>query len=391
MEVTVEDKSSQLAVKDAILARSGIYIYSHDEVVKMGLTPKTNKPLYREYRPAGVMIESKDKFNMVPVPKDHPPVDITPDNFHQYASGITGNVIDFVKLPDGEIGLKGQIAFFTRDAYDHYMAGHKETSAGYSKTVMYADDPEKDGYDWIMTGITAVNHVAVLSQGRGGNNVRVLDNKAVETKINGGSGMAKIGSFLSTVFGIGKTEDANFKFSAVLMASVAKVHSLDQTGMDKEVAGVMSHVTSLGESEAREVLIGAVTDCFKHPVEVIAKKDAVAEKIDELYAKCQAADADVVNRILDAKQEPEKKKEKENTETESKDTAAMIDAAVQKAFTTVAASLDAKIEASVKKALGVDDGADAKAKDGRTVTTDGTDVANTDATWLLRGAFGQRG
>ena len=386
--VEAEDKSAQLAVKDAILARSGIYLYSREDVKEMGLSPKLDKLVYREYRPAGVVIRSKDKFAMVPVPKDHPPVDITPDNFHQYASGITGGPIEAVDLPDGEVGLKGKIAFFTRDAYDHYMSGNKETSAGYGKKVVYSDDPETDGYDWVMTDITAVNHVAVLPQGRGGSNVCVLD-KAVEQKSFGGIEMDKIRSGFLGLFGIGKTKDSNFKFSSVLMESVAKMHSIkDAAGVEKEVTSVMGYVKTLGDSEARSILVGAVADCFKHPVEVIAQKEAISKKIDELYAKCQDEDAAAVKRILDSESSEKKEEKKEEPGKEKKEeknadsTDAAINTAVQKAFESVVNSLDEKITACVKAALGVEE----KKKPGDTRPVDATDGVgiSEDFSWIFK-------
>jgi len=396
------DQSAQLAVKDAILARSGIYLYSQTDVAKMGLTPKFPKQVYREYRPAGVLIEAKDKFALVPVPKDHPSCDITAENFHTFASGVTGGPIEAVPLPDGEVGLKGKIAFFTADAYDYYMSGSKETSAGYSKTLVYSEDPDKDGFDWVMTGITAVNHVAVLPQGRGGSVVRVLD-KTAELNNSGGNEMVKaIGGFLNSL-GIGKPKDEKFKFSEVLMGSVAKAHTLDAAGLEKEVAGVMAHVNILGDSEPKALLVGAVTDCFKHPVEVLAAKDAVAKKLDELYVKCRDADLEVVSRILDsssAKKEddPEendgekgkKKEDKKEDKKEGKDAApfnyeAVLEAAVQKAATVFAESLDAKIDACVKKVLGLDE----KPAFSR-AETDALDGVDVDASFLVRGIWGNR-
>jgi len=413
--VQTNDSSAQLAVKDAVLARSGIYLYSRADVEEMGLKPVQDKMLYREYRPAGVLVQAKDKFNLVPVPKNHPPVDITADNFHQYASGVVGGPIEAVPLPDGEIGLQGKIAFFTRDAYDHYMSGNKETSAGYGKKIVYSEDPDKDGFDWVLTGITSVNHVAVLPEGRGGSNVRVMD-KAAKVNSNGGTEMsvkAKSG-FLQSLFGIGKAKDEKFKFSEVLLGSVAKVHTLDAAGLEKEVGAVMAHVNSLGDSEAKEVLVGAVTDCFKHPVEVLAQKDAISKKLDELYAKCQDADVEVVSRILDSadKKDDDKAgkddeadedgkkdaKSKKDDKTDAKDAAGFdyakaIDAAVEKAAAVFANGLDAKIDASVKKALGLgDDKDDKKGTDDRQVDADSTDssAVDSDASFVMTGIWGNK-
>ena len=404
IETLAKDKSAQLAVKNAILARSGIYIYSRDEVIKMGIKPKLDKPFYREYRPAGVLIDAKDLFDLVPVPKDHPPEDITADNFHVYASGVTGGPVEAVSLPGGEVGLRGRMAFFTKDAYDYYMAGNNETSAGYTKKVSISADPERDGFDWVMTGITAVNHVAVLPQGRGGSNVRVLDKAPyVNTSFNGGTemGTKAIGGFLSSLFGIGKAKDENFKFSKVLMDSVAKMGSLSAEGLDAEIGYVLAHVTCLGDSEAKDMLVGAVADCFKHSKEVLERKDEVAVKMDELYAKCRAEDAEAVSRILGDE-------EKEVVTSESKDSAgmeeaakmaALVEASVQKAVGVSLASytagldlnLEAKINAGIAKALGVDE------KEKKSPVTDSRELESTaadagigeDASYLLKGIFGK--
>jgi hypothetical protein len=401
IEVVVTDGSSQLAVKDAVLAKSGYYVYSHDEVMKMGIKPTVEKPFYREYRPAGVLVDAKDLFQLIPVTKDHPTVNVDADNFHQFASGTTGGPIDIIPMPDGEVGLRGKIAFHTKDAYDHYISGNRETSAGYDKKLVMSDDPDKDGYDWIMTKITAVNHMAVLPKGRGGKDVRVFD-KAPNNNINenGGIKMSVKGKsgFLARL-GIGK----QFKFSKVLMDSVAKVSSLDAAGIDKEVASVMAHVNTLGDGDAKEVLVGAVSDCYKNHAEVLQQKDVVSEKIDELYVKCQDADAEVVTRILDsgkedekddgkkddAGKEKEKEKEVDTNDAAPPDFAVMIDAAVQKSVAAVMDGLHAKIDASIKKAIGVDDKEKkANAADERQVDAAADAGISEDASFLTRGIFG---
>jgi hypothetical protein len=225
MIVNAQDESSKLAEKEAVLARSGIYIYSRDEVLKWGIVPKQTKLFYSEYRPAGVLIKAKDMFNMVPVTREHPPEDITDANFHKYASGTTGGPIEIVALADGEIALKGQIGFFTRDAFDFYMAGNKETSPGFAKLVHEVKNADELGYDFVVSEIRSVNHMAVVPKGRGGTNVRVMDAAAVVDKEIGGIKMAgKVKGGILEFLGIVKARDENFKFSEALLGSVAKVH-----------------------------------------------------------------------------------------------------------------------------------------------------------------------
>ena len=396
-----QDKQGRIEKKDVILARSGIYLYSYDDLAKGGLIPKTKKPLYRMYRPAGVLLAAKDMFDLVPFCREHPPVDVTEDNFHRYASGATGGPIEAVALAGGEIGLKGRLAFFTKDAYDYYEAGNKEVSAGYKYTVREVKDADTVGYDYIMDSIVDVNHACVTRSGRGGAAVRVLDSKITVCNDNGGVKM--LNGFLSFL-GIGKAQDANFKFSSVLLESVAKVHSLDEAGLTREITGVMAHVKELGDSDEKELLVGAVTDCFKHPVEVIAQKDKVGEKIDALYAKCRALDAEAVKKIIgeggqeDDKESDDKNKksgekkpeEKDAKDAKSQDFGAVIDAAVEKAVAAATDSFEGKIDASVRKALGLDTGtkpvveapAAGQAQDGAGSTQ------SEDASYLVSGLFG---
>ena len=397
-----------MAVKSAILARSGIYVYSREETLKAGIKPLFDKPEYREYRPASVLIAAKDKFDLVPVPREHPPSDVNEHNFRMYASGVIGGPIEVVLLEDGEVGLRGNIGFFTREAYDYYNLGCKETSACMTKRVRQVEDPDSAGYDWVVSDIETVNHVCVTRKGRGGEAVRVLDSIACLDKIVGGTEMGKVkGGFLSFL-GIGKPKEDGFKFSAVLMDGVAKVHSLDAAGLEKEVAGVMNHVATLGDSEARDLLAGAVADCFKHPVEVIAQKDAVSEKVDMLYEKCRTADAEAVERIIGSADGASKekgedggaeKKGKDDTskggsETEeaakSKDSVD-VDAIVKAVVEQTVSAMDSKIEDAVKKSLGLSSDDKSKPKV-PPVSTGGMDdsVTQEDAQYLVRGIFGVR-
>jgi hypothetical protein len=400
--VVVNDSSSKLAVKDAILVRSGIYNYSKEEVLGWGITPSKDKPFYREYRPAGVLISARDKFNMVPVTKNHPFDDVDEKNFHTFASGVTGGPIDAVALEDGEIALKGQIAFFTRDAFDFYSEGNRETSPGFEKVVHAVDNADEVGYDFVLKEIKSVNHMAIVPKGRGGSKVRVMDKAITIGKtFEGGIGMdktKKVRTGILGILGFVKAKDENFKFSTVLLDSVAKVHTLDKAGLEKEVAGVMDHISNIGDSEAKEILVGMVSDCYKHPVEVIAQREKVAVKIDELYAKCCDADSAIIQKILDSADDKETKdekddkagkddkKDKEDKPVDAKDMAALIDAAVQKAVTTVADSYNSKIEAAVNKALGLEEKKTPEKTQGADVpinTLDSAAVAE-DLSWMFR-------
>lgn len=411
--MVVKDKHPAILVKDAILARSGIYMYSRDELRAMDITPKDDKLLYKVYRPPNVIVEAKDKFSFAVVTKEHAISDTSPDNFREQADGVVGDHIEVVTLEDGTVGLKGRIAFYTKDVADYFESGNKETSAQYSMCLIPSNDPARDGHDFVMTKIISVNSMAITAHGRGGKNVRVLDSMAAIDK-NRGSSRMKSG-FLAFL-GIGKTKDTGFKFSDTLFGGIEKVKALnvaDTAGIDKAVEEVMAHVVSLGASEAKEVLMGAVSDCFKNAEVVLSRKNDVAKKVDELYSKCQDADAEAVKRILDAddkkdgddktkkeadggkeddgdgktkKEADDGKKDGKSKDSLPKDADAVIAAAIDKAFDKLNEGIDAKIDAAMKRALGV---SEKRVGDSRLNHAD-NGLENEDASYLLRGVFGNR-
>jgi hypothetical protein len=265
-----------------------------------------------------------------------------------------------------------------------------------------------------MTGIESVNSVAIVPRGRGGESVRVLDSASVENTFMR-RGRMKSG-FLS-LFGIGKAKDTGFKFSDVLFGGIAKVKALDaadSAGIEKAVGEVMSHVVSLGDSEAKEVLTGAVSDCLRNAEAVLAKRDDVAKKIDELYGKCRDADVEAVKRILDADtkkdggEDKEKDKEKEEEEEEEEKEVGskkrkegsgkdampenldiIIAAAIDKAFGKFDESVEAKIDAAMKKALGAGV-TSVPVTDSRTVAVGDSAIDGEDTSYMVRGLFANR-
>jgi hypothetical protein len=179
------------------------------------------------------------------------------------------------------------------------------------------------------------------------------------------------------------------------------VGTLDPAGLEKEIKSIVAdHIAPLGDSEAKELLVGAVSDSFKHPVEVLAQKDNVAKVIDKLYAQCRDADEKAAKAILDGVADTDDDKEKKpgdkpkdgekpGEEKPAKDTAALIEEAVSKGITAglagVTDSIKTLVDKSVQDALGLE-------HPGKTVTTSGTvDTAvpsDFDPSFLMGGTFG---
>ena len=223
--------------------------------------------------------------------------------------------------------------------------------------------------------------------------------------------MGSIGSLLA-IFRNGKVKDKSFMLSRTIFDSVAKTSTLDDTALQKEVLGVMSLVTPLGDGKDKDLLIGTISDSFKNSAEALANKDELGKAIDNLYAKCLDADAQAAQSALDGKggeKKPdetkpgEKKPDEKGDETTppaAKDTTAVIDEAVQKAIAGVSDSivtglekkLPELIDASVAKALGIEAGTASKTKPGGTAATDSqTDDGGDDfdAGFLVDGMFGK--
>jgi hypothetical protein len=388
-----------IEVKKARIARAGKQFYTASEMqARSGKLRDTGKAVYTEYRPPEVLIKHAQKFNHVPFVNDHTPMDVTPDNWRQYAIGVVGGNAG-MEVVEGVIWLTNDVVFYDRKAYDDYKNGKVELSASYDAKFVFADDPETAGYDTVLVDIPAVNHVALVDRARAGPGARVLDSAAIIDKEMGKIGGTNMKGGFLTLFGIGKTKDENFTFSAALMDSLVKAKTLDATGIEKEIAGIVVHVAALGDSEAKEVLAGAVADCFKNAEAVLARREEVSKKIDELYGKCRDADSEAVRRILGTGsdgEEKEKEKEKDsgkakdgkNNDTRPPDMEAVINAAVEKAFSKVNDGIDAKIDAAMKKALGTTGESAGKTTDPGDGRTD--DGINEDASFLVRGIFGSR-
>jgi hypothetical protein len=111
----------------------------------------------------------------------------------------------------------------------------KELSAQYGMYLAPSENSARDGYDFVMTKITFVNSVAITTRGRGGVDVRVLDNMTAIDKVIGRNKMRS--GFLSFL-GIRKPKDTNFKFSDALFGGIAKARALDAadaSGIEKAV------------------------------------------------------------------------------------------------------------------------------------------------------------
>ena len=385
-----EASSSAIIVKNAILARSGIYMYSYDEMVRRGHIPEVKKDFYREYRPASVLVTAKDKFKYAVLTKEHPS-SITADNVQQVIEGVVGSNIEVVTLDNNEIALKGELAFYTKDAVSYYDTGAKETSAQYISKV---SPVTCDDYDYILEEIQEVQGLALTRQGRGGSSVAVLDSlisadlKSAEKNIQGDKPMKK--SFLSFL-GIGKTPQD--ELSSLVIDSLDGYSGLSDSEKKARMVKVDLILSPISDSPEKKVLVDTVKDCFSYPKEVIEKKEEVAKGLKALYNLCvsgevaslqatfdsikeskdsdddddeddkkkkeeETKDAEEKKKKEDETKDAEEKKKKEDEEKkkseETKDSMVFNQAALDAIVTRVVDSMSEKIDETVKKHLGLE-------------------------------------
>lgn len=388
-ETEADDCGSKpyIAVKKCRMLRSGIQLYTRDEVPQELLSKlpeeKRNKTIFRVYRRPEAVVKHLKDFNYIPLANDHPAVDITPDNRKTYEVGRAGGQATLETLDDGNVYVENDLIFDDRKAFEDYKNGKRQLSIGLQAVWVVSDSPD---YDFEVPDFTNVNHVALVNRGRAGAQAKVMDTMAAVSRSidnnfrdngTGGFGM----NFLK-MFGIGKTKDAaTFCLSKAVMDCATKLakDGITEDEANTEVKAVMDSVVRLGDSEDRKVLTGMVRDAltgFKELNEADEEaKKKVADALDALYKKCQDADDEkakaAVEDALKGKDDKDKddkdgegkkddKADKKDSKAEGenkdgcggqKDTAEVIEEAIAKALD--AQKIDEKIEAAVSKALGI--------------------------------------
>lgn len=147
-------------------ARTGIQVYTRKELGLQG------DGVVNVYRPPEVVF-SKDSlatFAGKPVTLGHPSVPVTADNWKDLAVGAIGEDI----ARDGET-VRVPIALMDAAAIGLVEQGLREISMGYSTPVTMEDGVTPDGipYQAKQTGPIRINHLAIVSQARGGADLKI--------------------------------------------------------------------------------------------------------------------------------------------------------------------------------------------------------------------------
>ncbi len=166
-----------LVCKDVPIARTGVQEYRGAE-----FGAQDSECVYDVQRPESEVFDraAVASFEGKPVCDEHPPEDVTPDNFTRYIKGVCRDV----RRGDGDLRncLVADLLIYDADLIKKIEGGKREISCGYDCL-------------WNPTGAASYdqleirgNHVAVVDKGRAGHKVAIRDTAKNQ---KGGNKMSK--------------------------------------------------------------------------------------------------------------------------------------------------------------------------------------------------------
>ena len=321
-KVTDSEASPFIEQKDVILCRSGIQLYSAKELeswITEDNQPPKLKNIYKEYRPANVIVKAKDLFKSLPVTKEHPEVWVNPDNWKELAGGVLDKEVEVVALEgesEGEIGLKSNITFFTNELHDYYLH-NKEVSVGYICKKHFVDNPDEVGYDILLDEIVEVNHLAITRAGRGGSSVAIIDS------IIGGLKPMRTGFFaFLTSKKNAVNKDSAPSFGKEVLEAVKNSKGSTEEELAGDMKGVLDSMSELKDCEAKDTLLDIVKDCFDNKDKVLANEADVVATLDSMWIEIRSDSLSEISKAfakLGAKSEIKENKTEDTSSTANKD------------------------------------------------------------------------
>jgi len=153
------------------VSRTGILTYLARE---LNLDGDPNR-LVNVYRPSDEVFspDSLASFAGADITIEHPGQPVNADNYNQTSAGVVVGQ----GMQDGEC-VRCDLLIKSADAVKAVQSGKCELSCGYTALYDSTSGMTEDGtqYEFIQRDIK-INHVAIVSRGRSGSNVRIFDNK----------------------------------------------------------------------------------------------------------------------------------------------------------------------------------------------------------------------
>lgn len=273
------------------IARSGVQYYMRDELVGMGLTsiPRefNHLSVFGVYRPAlQIQKHAKDYTNKGVV-----------IGHERWISGlddpaVIGTTSDEVstKMYGNEVELHGKVALFD----ENYDIKDQPVSPGYKAKYVWNSGVTADGVEFqvVMKEILAVNHLAFVPKGRGGDHIKVLD---------GGGHVAKPRKILSGLLRYAKkaahgVNDADMgSFRNTIDDIVENRTRWTSEEMDEHCNTLMVFTQDLPDSEEKDKLLRFIADI---PL-IVGEDDETAKQVgDAISALYEQLDSDAMSDVV---------------------------------------------------------------------------------------------
>lgn len=277
---------------NARIARSGVQYYTYAELPKMGLTsvPREFKDLriFGVYRSAQCLKEAMPMFKDVPVMRGHEKWAVG-GVLEPMAVGACEEVPK-LRMHKGEAVITAPLDLDD----DHILDDISELSPGYSGKYHWQGGvaPTGEEFQIVCDKITEVNHIALVPEARGGEEMKVLD---------GGTGMKKIRSGLLW-FARRKTQkvadgDKADAFLSTLEDIRKNRKRWTPEEMDEHVTTLSALIKDLPDSEEKEKLERFILDI---PLLKEEEDDATAEEaLNTLMEFYSSLDKDAISDIME--------------------------------------------------------------------------------------------
>ena len=156
----------------------GVQEYAGQELIDLMPNVDLNRT-YQVFRPPEVVFsqETIDSLKLKPITLEHPGLAVDSSNYKDQTVGWCGEDIKAVNDKQLETSL-----VITDENIAEYIKEYgSELSLGYDAPIrqesgVYQDQP----YDMIFDGPMIINHLAIVQEGRCGNNAKILDSKNSE-------------------------------------------------------------------------------------------------------------------------------------------------------------------------------------------------------------------
>jgi len=299
--------------KTVAIARSGVYVYSAEEVSSLGLSvppEMKGKRAFGVYRPATVVADAAALFVKLPVTLEHPKEAVVPSNFMKYARGYTGDtaVVEYLK-DQNEVAIRSTLTLADEASMNAYYKGIVEVSPGYAAAFAWDSgvSPNGEKYDIVMKKILEVNHLALTRAGRGGASACILDSTGVFMK------KRQSGIFYAIHKMLGGVKDGSGDSFTEKLAKIIKDRlTMDDKAMAEAVSDLQMVVDSLPDSADKNKLVRYLADL----VHVNKEGDEAANQygimIGNLFCTLDAAATLDAPAVGDAYDKPKDKTEEEN-------------------------------------------------------------------------------